>query len=347
MDSALLAYSDARTEYTKQLCQTIVPAIMRLFLNMLQESKEATRDEPRKVLWHFQTQLSSIPDWNMDKVTTEIERLESSIGCEYLEDLITAVFIAHTKILTAIRMNNKQAKIQITVPKLQHFLFKAIIETSKIFWKSTYLFRDDVSNVEKQQNYRQIEGLVNDGVAQAVRCMVPVKSILRDCIAAEGTIEEEHSAAAVAVAAVAEPVAEPVTEPVAEPVAEDIITPNCQDKELSITGVEEADIITSDYQDTNIVPELDIHSTEDEVVETEPVSIPEPDDGIVEEVMTIVDDVEDEHVKFAEYNTIFDEGDSELILEEQPVSEFTEYEDLDAPVGEPVPIPFDDYETLS
>ncbi len=126
-DPTLLAYSDARTEYTKQLCQFIVPATFKFFTRLLDRAREEVGRESQKTLFQFQTFLKEIPEWNMEKVTNEIKRLEYEIGCEYLEDLLTAVFIAHTKILTAIRVSSKKnANVQINVPKTERFLFKVL-----------------------------------------------------------------------------------------------------------------------------------------------------------------------------------------------------------------------------
>jgi hypothetical protein len=97
-----------------------------------------------------------------------------------MEDLLTAVFIAHTKVLTAIRLSANNKKVEINVPKVEHFLFKVLCETSKLLWSSTYLFRDGITGMEKQQNYRSIEQILNEGILQAVRNLVPVKSILKD-----------------------------------------------------------------------------------------------------------------------------------------------------------------------
>lgn len=189
-DSIASVYSEARSEYTKQLCTFLVPAYFKFFLGQLDRAREMSTSEPRKFLWHFQSLLNEIPDWNMEKVSTEIGKLQTASGCDYLEDLLTAVFIAHTKVLTAIRVNSKQKKVQITVPKVEHFLFKALCESAKLLWGSTFLFRENATSVERQQNYRTIEGLIAEGVTQAVRAMVPVKSILKDFMSVGGDDEE-------------------------------------------------------------------------------------------------------------------------------------------------------------
>ena len=179
-DSVLSVYSDARAEYTKQLCMFLVPAYFQFYIELLEKAKQTMVAEPKRALWQFQTYLNEIHDWNMEKVNHEIHTIHNNCGCDYMEDLLTAVFIAHTKVLTAIRLSANNKKVEINVPKVEHFLFKVLCETSKLLWSSTYLFRDGITGMEKQQNYRSIEQILNEGILQAVRNLVPVKSILKD-----------------------------------------------------------------------------------------------------------------------------------------------------------------------
>jgi len=189
-DSILSVYSDARTEYTKQLCVFLVPAYFQFYIDLLEKAKQMMMQEPKRALWQFQNYLNEVHDWNMEKVSNEIHTIQVNCGCDYLEDLLTAVFIAHTKVLTAIRLSSHQKKVEINIPKVEHFLFKVLCETSKLLWSSTYLFRDGISGMEKQQNYRTIEGLLNEGVLQAVRGLVPVKSILKDFVNMDATHDD-------------------------------------------------------------------------------------------------------------------------------------------------------------
>ena len=189
-DSVLSVYSDARTEYTKQLSVFLVPAYFQFYVDLLETSRQTMVADPKRALWQFQTYLNEIHDWNMEKVRHEIQTIQNHCGCDYLEDLLTAVFIAHTKVLTAIRLSTNQKKVEIHIPKIDHFLFKVLCETSKLLWSSTYLFRDNISGMEKQQNYRQVEQLLHEGMLQAVRSLVPVKSILKDFVH-QGQDDEE------------------------------------------------------------------------------------------------------------------------------------------------------------
>ncbi len=191
-EEVLSVYSDARAEYTKQLCIFLVPAYFQFFIDLLDRSKREMAHEPKRVLWQYQTHLNDIHEWNMERVSQEIGRIQTNCGCDYLEDLLTAVFIAHTKVLTAIRLGGNQKKVEIHIPKVQHFLFKVLCETAKLLWGATYLFREGISSIEKQQNYRAIEGMLNEGILQAIRTLVPVKSILKDFVAGGQEKEEKE-----------------------------------------------------------------------------------------------------------------------------------------------------------
>lgn len=191
-DNFVSVYSDARHEYIRQLGIFLVPAYFKWYISLFERAKETTASEPKKALWQFQNYLGEIPDWNMEKVNNEIGLIQQSCGCDYIEDLLTAVFIAHTKVLTAIRLSTKHKKVQITVPKVEHFLFKVLCETGKLLWGSSYLFSENLPSIERQKNYRNIENLIGEGIHQAVRAMVPVKSILKDFINQDDGNGEEN-----------------------------------------------------------------------------------------------------------------------------------------------------------
>lgn len=188
-------YAEAKGEYTRQLCQYLTPALQKYFLDLLGIAKERETDA-KKHLVAFQTLLEGISEWNVDKVQRETQALAMSTQCDYLEELLTAVFIAHTKVLSAIRLTNRQKKLQITIPKLEHFLHRTMTECARLLWSNTFLFATTGASLERQKNMRQIEALITEGVLQGVRGMLPVKSILREYLAADESEEEEAEAEA-------------------------------------------------------------------------------------------------------------------------------------------------------
>ena len=185
-------YSEAKGEYTRQLCQFIVPALLTYFLETVEEVKQKDTNAG-KLLWNFQNTLKEVPEWNIDKVKRETSRIQDLAKCDYLEELLTAVFIAHTKVLSAIRLTSKQKKLQISIPKLEHFLHRTLADCARLLWSNVYLFSPSGAAVERQKNLHTVEGLLNEGILQTIRTMLPVKSILREYLHEDAEEEEEET----------------------------------------------------------------------------------------------------------------------------------------------------------
>jgi len=185
-------YAEAKGEYTKQLCQYMLPALQQYFLDMLEDAK-LKEPNANKVLLQFQKLLEDVPEWNIDKVQRETTTLGKATNCDYLEELLTAVFIAHTKVLSAIRLTTRQKKLQITIPRLDHFLHRTFTECSRLIWSNTYLFSPSAPSIERQKNLRQIESILHDGIQQAIRGMLPVKNILREYLRDDADEEEAEA----------------------------------------------------------------------------------------------------------------------------------------------------------
>lgn len=232
MDSSdsIGVYGEAKAEYTRQLCSFLVPALEGYFLDLLADVK-ANEKDPKRFLWVFQDALKQFPDWNIDKVQRETEKINTSTKCDYLEEILTAVFIAHTKVLSAIRLTSRQKKLQITIPKLEHFLHRTMSECARLLWSNAYLFSDSGPAVERQKNLRQVEQLLHEGVLQSIRGMLPVKSILKEYLSdevdnGEGNADEEkdekeESAPAIQEESIAPVVKEEEKEEVKEEVKEE------------------------------------------------------------------------------------------------------------------------------
>jgi septal ring factor EnvC (AmiA/AmiB activator) len=183
-------YGEAKGEYTRQLCVFLVPCLETYFLNLLEEAKKQS-PSAQKNLWQFQNLLQSIPDWNQDKVIKDTELIQKDCKCDYLEELLTAVFIAHTKVLSAIRLTTKQKKLQITIPKIDHFLHRVLSDCARSLWTNAYLFAD-TNSIDKQKNLRIVSSLIQEAILQAIRGLLPVKSILREYLHADADEDDDE-----------------------------------------------------------------------------------------------------------------------------------------------------------
>ena len=181
-------YTEARNEYLKQLSTWIVPPIVEFFRK---EYGGLSAKEGEGAMAAFQDYCSEVPRWNQDVIEKNINTILDTCRCDYVEELMTAVFIAHTKVLTSVRVNTKQKKLQITLPKLDHFLHRVFIECARMFWKAPFLFAENLSYIERQKNILQAESMCTEGLSGAIRSLLPVKNILRDYLEDD---EEEETA---------------------------------------------------------------------------------------------------------------------------------------------------------
>jgi len=321
-DSSAAIYSEAKSEYTDQLVINFQPTLLRFFLDRFTEVKgsPAVSSKTKSALSEFQESLSQIPDWNLDKVHSETSELLKAIHCDYIEDLITAVFIAHTKILSAIRLHSKpRRKINITVPKPDHFMHRTMSECSRFLWSNVYLFDDTVSSVDRQKNMNDVNKLLERGILQAIRNLLPVKSILRDSLQEDDDdaiqVNTQEELAETPLAKSEQPKVELKVE---EPKLEE---PNVELKALEVTETPKVVEVTKS-------PETLIIDTEKSVGFT----------GFDSVFGTTGD---------AEMKPMTEEGDDELKiigdLEELTVDDI---EDIDKPQMINTPLAVDDYETL-
>ena len=178
--------TEAKTEYTKQLTNILTPLIKEGFNQLYEDAcnfRETTKD-PRfddySELQIFQDYLRKIPKWNQDIIDIETKRIKNKSRCEYLEDLIGAVFVSYAKVLSAIRLRNPTSQMKLKIPKLTNFIHKCYIEASRNIYQNVYLFdNEDISYIEKQKNTRDINNIIKDAIIDAVRKLMPIKDIIQ------------------------------------------------------------------------------------------------------------------------------------------------------------------------
>ena len=177
-DGNLAILVDAKTEYTKQLVNIISPNIFIGIKTIYNKCKETC--EKYDVLYQFQQDLSEIPKWNQEVINEQYSMLIESSNCDWLEDLITAVFVSHTRILTSININKNKNKINLKIPKVDHFIHLCYIEVARNFWKNPYLFDENISKFEYQRNRRDAEIIIEKTINETIRKQLPVKHILKE-----------------------------------------------------------------------------------------------------------------------------------------------------------------------
>jgi hypothetical protein len=173
---------DAKQEYTHQLIQLLYPQIYIGIKSIYDAAKEyCQQSNDNNILKKFQQLLSNVPKWNTDRIDNEFKRIQKNTECDWIEDLITAVFVSHTKVLTAIQLkNNNKKTIQLSVPQGPFFIHKCYTEVARAFWKRPYLLNHQLSNIDLQRNLSDSEQLIKDSIHETIRRMLPVRHILKE-----------------------------------------------------------------------------------------------------------------------------------------------------------------------
>jgi hypothetical protein len=182
---------ESKNEWGARLITILTPLVIDGYKSILDEAIKLCKDngEMDKYLMTFQNFISRIPKWNQTIIETERKRICDKSGCSYLEDLVTCVHIIQLKILTAMRVGQKQKKVDIKVPKLDDFIHKTYINVARKVYKNVYLFEIGIPPLNIQKNHRELEIIVQECILNTLRESIPVEAILKAYM--DETIEED------------------------------------------------------------------------------------------------------------------------------------------------------------
>ena len=175
-------FAQAKLEYTKQLKDILIQRMYDGMYEIYQKSKKENNsdDFDDNIVKIFRRNIEIIPKWNTDIIEEELQNIIKISKCDWLDDLITAVIISHTKILLSISSNRDNKKVNLTIPVVSNFIHKCYINFGREIWKNPYLYDENVISSEYQKNIKIIEGLISESIDITIRKLLPVKEILRE-----------------------------------------------------------------------------------------------------------------------------------------------------------------------
>ena len=180
-DGNLAVLVDAKTEYTKQLINILKTTIYGIFLEIFESCKKECEENNKqsKIFLEFQNKMREVPKWNNEIIKEHCDTIIKNSKCDWIDELITAVFVSHTRILTSINVGKNKGKIDLNIPKTNNFIHKCFIDIARYFWKNSYLFENKESKFEYQKNRRETELMIESSINETIRKELPVKNILK------------------------------------------------------------------------------------------------------------------------------------------------------------------------
>lgn len=225
--------NESRNEWCSRLVSIFTPLVIEGVKSIFNEGWRLCieNDEANKYLMTFQNLLSRVPKWNNVIVEEERKRIIERSGCNYLEDLISCVHIIQLKLLTCIRVGNKQKKIDISIPKLDTFIHKVYINVARKVYMNVYLFEKNVPQLQMQKNHRELEVIIQECILNAIRESIPTEAIIRAYM--DESVEQEE---------------EIIIENIEEPEPEKIIETTNEDKGGAIKSEDEIPSVVPSVQ---------------------------------------------------------------------------------------------------
>ena len=206
---------EAKREYLDQLCLIMCPPMIEVFEDIYKEAvKTSKRDNTLK---QFQILLKEVPNWSNAMSKRHSDNITSR--CAWFGDLLAAVFVACTKILSAVRLKADNKKISLKLPTEEVFIQTCYNNVAKDIYKDPFVFHDEQSEYLRDE---KLTVRIFTCIENTVKELIPVQQILQTYMSQENRDislngEVEDSADPDVFDGEDEPMPEPEPEPVPEP----------------------------------------------------------------------------------------------------------------------------------
>lgn len=220
--------TEAKREYMGQLCLLMCPPMIDVFNDIYEEANKISNG--RKVLIMFQKLLKEVPNWSNAMSKQHSDNITNR--CAWFSDLLAAVFVACTKILSAVRLKADNKKISLKLPTNEVFIQTCYNNIAKDLYRDPYVFHED------QSIYHRDEKLTSRFcmcIENSIKELIPVQQILQTYMSQEsrdidldGDVEDTEDPDIYEGEPEPMPEPEPMAEPMAEPEPEAMMEPEAE-----------------------------------------------------------------------------------------------------------------------
>ena len=163
---------EAKKEYLGQLCLIMCPPMIEVFQEMYNEAVKTSKG--KQVLIMFQKILKEVPNWSNAMSKRHSDNITSR--CSWFGDLLAAVFVACTKILSSVRLKADNKKISLKLPTEEVFIQTCYNNIAKDLYKDPYIFHEEQSEYLRDEN---LTARFCVCIESTVKELIPVQQILQ------------------------------------------------------------------------------------------------------------------------------------------------------------------------
>ncbi len=128
----------------------------------------------------FQNLLTFIPKWDESRLNTEVERIQTASGCNYLEEMLTATLITYLRAFASVQYSaNTDIEVEFERPPLPRFIHDLYKMAARQCWEHAYLFKTyGVTTEQQARNRKDINLLLENAMDASLDSFLPWKSIV-------------------------------------------------------------------------------------------------------------------------------------------------------------------------
>ena len=169
---------EAKKEYLGQMCLIMCPAMIEVFQEIYGEAVKSAKG--KQVLIMFQKLLKEVPNWSNAMSKRHSDNITDR--CSWFGDLLAAVFVACTKILSAVRLKADNKKIALKLPTEEVFIQTCYNNVAKDIYKDPYIFHEEQSEYVRDEN---LTARISLCIENTVKELIPVQQILQTYMSQE------------------------------------------------------------------------------------------------------------------------------------------------------------------
>jgi len=281
---------EAKKEYLGQLCLIMCPVMIEVFQDMYNEATKLSKG--RKTLIMFQKLLKEVPNWSNQMSSQHTSNIADR--CSWFSDLLAAVFVACTKILSAVRLKSDNKKISLKLPTNEVFIQTCYNNVAKDIYKDPYIFHEEQSEYMRDE---QLTQRISTCIESTVKELIPVQQILQTYMSQEtrdidldGEVQDTEDPDVFD-----DPEETPLPEPEPEPLPENEPMIGTEEQ-IQPTGLENEFKTVPGVQDPAPEPEPEMVQEPEPTFGVPPPQATDQDDGV------LFGDAPDHRVKKTAYN---------------------------------------------
>ena len=179
---------EAKNECTDKLNRVISPVAIEVMLTLYNDAHELTKG--RQQLTQFQKLLQEVKSWNESIIHDNTDKICES--CSYFRDVLTAVFICYTKIMSSIRLGTVKKSINLKIPSNEIFVHTVLKDLADSLYNDPFFLQEKTSNYEIK---KEMCARTKVAIGNAIQLLSPLDEILKTYVATtadEFTMEDDE-----------------------------------------------------------------------------------------------------------------------------------------------------------